>query len=128
MSKGKLIIFIKNPKKGKVKTRLAATIGEDRALEIYHILLDHTREITKILPQEKLLYYSDSIDEKDNWDSTVYIKKKQKGRDLGKRMKSAFQESLKTTKVRFALSAATAMNSTLRSCNRHSIILILTIW
>ena len=57
----KLIIFIKNPKKGKVKTRLAATIGDDRALEIYKILLDRTREITRNISREKLLYYSDSI-------------------------------------------------------------------
>ena len=37
-----LIMFIKNPVKGKVKTRLAATIGDDMALAIYQKLLKHT--------------------------------------------------------------------------------------
>jgi glycosyltransferase A (GT-A) superfamily protein (DUF2064 family) len=34
-----LIIFIKNPEKGKVKTRLASASGDDAALRIYHYLL-----------------------------------------------------------------------------------------
>jgi glycosyltransferase A (GT-A) superfamily protein (DUF2064 family) len=40
-----LIIFIKNPGLGKAKTRLAATLGKEKALEIYLKLLEHTREI-----------------------------------------------------------------------------------
>jgi hypothetical protein len=95
MSQGKLIIFVRNPRKGKVKTRLAATIGADRALEIYQILLDRTHEITSELPQKKLLYYSDSIDEKDQWEKKKYEKHKQRGRDLGRRMKSAFRDAFK---------------------------------
>ena len=41
-----LIIFVKNPALGKVKTRLAKTVGDVNALKIYQYLLYHTMEIT----------------------------------------------------------------------------------
>ena len=34
-----LLVFARNPELGKVKTRLAKSIGEKKALEIYHHLL-----------------------------------------------------------------------------------------
>ena len=46
-SKKALIIFTRNPELGKVKTRLAKTIGDEAALEIYKFLLSHTEKITK---------------------------------------------------------------------------------
>ena len=42
-----LIIFTRNPELGKVKTRLAKTIGDKRTLEIYKELLLHTRNETQ---------------------------------------------------------------------------------
>lgn len=39
-----LIVFVKNPVLGEVKTRLAASLGEHRALDIYNELLAITRE------------------------------------------------------------------------------------
>ncbi len=38
------IIFIKNPILGKVKTRLAATVGDVTAFEVYKKLLNHTQK------------------------------------------------------------------------------------
>ena len=38
-----LIVFIKNIVPGKVKTRLAATVGNDKAVKIYKALLEKTR-------------------------------------------------------------------------------------
>jgi len=38
-----VIVFVKNPELGKVKTRLAASVGDEKALEIYKELLGHTR-------------------------------------------------------------------------------------
>jgi uncharacterized protein len=35
-----LIIFYKNPVQGKVKTRLAATIGADKAFEVYKAMVE----------------------------------------------------------------------------------------
>jgi hypothetical protein len=92
-----IIIFIKNPQLGKVKTRLAATVGNVRALEIYHILMQHTNVITMTLTNvEKYLFYSDFIDNKDIWGNTEYHKCVQySGQDLGLKMASAFLETYK---------------------------------
>ena len=40
-SKMALIVFTRNPELGKCKTRLAATIGDQSALDVYRFLLDH---------------------------------------------------------------------------------------
>ncbi|MBV1923979.1 MAG: TIGR04282 family arsenosugar biosynthesis glycosyltransferase [Flavobacteriaceae bacterium] len=87
-----LIIFTRNPKLGKVKTRLAKTIGDDSALEIYKFLLQHTREITSDLKVTKQVHYSVKIRNNDLWDENRYSKKQQVGDDLGLRMMFAFQQ------------------------------------
>ncbi|MEM6966273.1 MAG: TIGR04282 family arsenosugar biosynthesis glycosyltransferase [Bacteroidota bacterium] len=92
---GGLIIFIKNIEKGKVKTRLAATVGDDRALEIYKTLLAHTRKVTTAVDAERFLFYSSFIEKKDEWSEDFFIKKIQRGDDLGARMVNAFSEVLK---------------------------------
>jgi len=91
-----LIIFIKNPLPGKVKTRLAATMGNDRALRVYLALLDRVRQLTLTLPYEKYLYYSDFIEEHDEWPAAHYAKRVQYAGDLGERMSRAFAAVLQT--------------------------------
>lgn len=90
LPKDLLIIFTRNPELGKCKTRLAATVGDESALNIYKFLLDHTKNITQGLNIGKWLYYSDDIWENDIWDSSDYAKKVQSGNDLGERMSNAF--------------------------------------
>ena len=85
-----LIIFYRNPKMGKVKTRLAATVGNDRALEIFRKLSLHTRTITENLAYDKIVFYTDSIDLMDIWPNAIYLKALQEGDDLGERMENAF--------------------------------------
>lgn len=92
MAKQLLLIFIKNPELGKVKTRLAATIGDKETLHIYQQLLSHTREITFPLSCDKAVFYSDYIDNHDEWDNTVYKKFLQQGDDLGQKMLHAFKK------------------------------------
>ena len=41
-----IMIFVKNPIPGKVKTRLAQTLGDEKALKVYLYLLNYTKEIT----------------------------------------------------------------------------------
>jgi rSAM/selenodomain-associated transferase 1 len=91
MNKELLLIFTRNPELGKVKTRLAATIGAEAALEIYNFLLNHTFEITRDLNINKHVYYSETIWEDDIWQPSVYEKILQSGDDLGDRMKNAFE-------------------------------------
>lgn len=86
-----LLIFTRNPKLGKCKTRLAATLGDQAALDIYMILLRHTAEITKDLNCSKEVHYSDEVSENDLWDKGNYAKQLQEGKDLGERMYNAFK-------------------------------------
>jgi len=90
-----LIIFTRNPELGKCKTRLAATVGDKVALNIYKFLLDHTKSITKGLHSRKWVCYSDCICKDDIWNNSVYEKKEQSGKDLGTRMANAFEEGFK---------------------------------
>ena len=45
MSNQLIIIFVRNPELGRVKTRLAKAIGDEAALETYKILTKHTAKI-----------------------------------------------------------------------------------
>ncbi|HBU78111.1 MAG TPA: glycosyltransferase [Muricauda sp.] len=95
MSKNLLLILTRNPELGKCKTRLAAKVGDQAALEIYNFLLDKTVSFTKDLKVEKWVYYSETIWMDDIWDNKVYKKKLQVGNDLGERMMNAFDEGFK---------------------------------
>lgn len=90
----KLIIFAKNPVRGKVKTRLAATVGEKNALRVYRELLEHTAKITAALNLPKVLYYSHALERQDVFLAAAFAKKVQRGDDLGERMLNAFSAEL----------------------------------
>ncbi|MCH9660232.1 MAG: TIGR04282 family arsenosugar biosynthesis glycosyltransferase [Bacteroidetes bacterium] len=90
MNKNLLLIFTRNPELGKCKTRLAAAVGEQAALNIYKFLLQHTVNITQDLPTSKEVHYSVAVRNNDIWDETIYTKKQQHGDDLGLRMSHAF--------------------------------------
>ena len=85
-----IIIFVRNPELGKVKTRLAWEIGDEKTLEVYRELLQHTHDITCDLECDKFVYYADSITENDLWENSLYEKKLQEGDKLGDRMMLAF--------------------------------------
>jgi rSAM/selenodomain-associated transferase 1 len=91
MSKNLLIIFTRNPELGKVKTRLAKSVGDETALEIYQFLLDKTKEVTQGLDCTKVIFYSKEIGQDDIWDRNLYEKEVQFGSDLGVKMKNAFE-------------------------------------
>jgi uncharacterized protein len=86
-----IIIFVRNPVLGKVKSRLATSVGKKNALKIYNWLLDHTCKISKNLSTDKFVFYEDFINYDDIWDNAIYRKKLQEGNGLGKRMKNAFK-------------------------------------
>lgn len=90
-----LIIFVRNAEKGKVKTRLAATIGDDHALEVYEFLLAHTAAVAGAAGVPVYVYYAESISENDLWSRPPFIKKRQSGEGLGDRMKDAFDQVFK---------------------------------
>ena len=93
-TKGRIVlIFVKNPVLGKVKTRLAASIGEEKALQLYHRLLQHTFDIVKQIESTRRVCYSDDIEEFDVFDQALFEKTLQKGENLGARMANAFEEA-----------------------------------
>ena len=90
-----LLIFTRNPELGKCKTRLARTLGNNTALEIYKFLLAHTVNTTQGLKCAKYVYYSEEIWDNDIWNPKIFSKKLQLGIDLGERMKQAFASGFK---------------------------------
>lgn len=90
-SKNLIITFTRNPELGKVKSRLAKSIGDVSALEVYIKLLEHTESVIKQIDADKAVYYSVKVRKSDIWDDTIFQKYKQTGVDLGERMQNAFQ-------------------------------------
>lgn len=88
-----LLVFAKNPELGKVKTRLAKTVGDKKALEIYLKLLEHTYAVANKTFADKAVFYSDKIEEFDILDYYKFPKFLQKGDNLGERMDRAIGEA-----------------------------------
>lgn len=94
--KNVLLIFVKNPEPGKVKTRLAGTIGDKNAYKIYLKLLEHTMREASQTGVDKQVWYSSFTDEDDFFDNIQFSKYKQEGANLGKRMKHAFKQAFES--------------------------------
>ena len=92
MEENLILIFTRNPELGKVKTRLAASIGNENALEIYKFLLQHTNKIVSKVDATRRVLYSEEIIDNDIWDNKIYQKALQLGTDLGDKMKNAFAD------------------------------------
>jgi rSAM/selenodomain-associated transferase 1 len=92
MTENALIIFTRNPELGKCKTRLAKTLGDQSALDIYKYLLKHTANVSGNVSTERYVFCTEDIQQDDIWDNKLFNKKLQRGNDLGERMKNAFQE------------------------------------
>jgi len=91
MNNNLIIVFVRTPELGKVKTRLAKAIGDQAALTIYKLLLKHTATVLHELSFDKVVYYSEKIENNDFWKASLFEKKLQKGADLGERMQQAFE-------------------------------------
>jgi len=91
-----LVIFVKNARRGHVKTRLASSLGDDKALAIYLALCERVRNVCLGFPGKCYVYYSEYLpSEPDLWEDDFFIKRKQDPViDLGLRMKTAFNELL----------------------------------
>ncbi len=98
-----LLIFVKNPELGKVKTRLAETIGNKKALEVYQKLLGLTQKAVDPLEVDCQVWYSSFIDETDRWPNTKYGKCLQKGEGLGARMQEAFRQNFENGKQKVVI-------------------------
>jgi rSAM/selenodomain-associated transferase 1 len=91
MEKG-LIIFVRNLEKGKVKSRLAKSIGDDQALAVYQHLLQQTRDVAYAVSCNHFVFYSSYVHMTDHFDDDYFSKHVQEGSDLGERMLHAFEK------------------------------------
>ncbi len=87
-----LIIFVRNPVLGKVKTRIAKTLGEENALKLYKKLLAHTQLTIEDIACDKYIFYADEVNKNDDWSNDLYYKEQQVAEELGERMSAAFEK------------------------------------
>ncbi|WP_192820481.1 TIGR04282 family arsenosugar biosynthesis glycosyltransferase [Rufibacter sp. LB8] len=97
MTKPLLLLFVRQPELGKVKTRLAKTMGPEKALHVYQNLLQHTHTVVKDLAVTKWVCYADAIpQESDLWSKSGGFEPKLQPafEDLGARMAHFFSLGL----------------------------------
>jgi hypothetical protein len=94
MKKEVVLVFQRNEVLGKVKTRLAAGVGEEQAMEIYMYLLNKTYLALKEITVPVTTYFSEFIPENPIY--SAENKLVQVGGDLGERMKNAFSAHLES--------------------------------
>lgn len=84
-----LIVFQKNQILGKVKSRLAATIGNELALDCYSQMVKYTHDQIRHSIADVCIFFSESEENQniENWDLNI-----QEGDDLGSRMFNAFKK------------------------------------
>ena len=87
-----LIVFVKNSIPGKVKTRIAKDIGDEKAMELYNILKAHTADISAQADADKWVFYADYIENNDFFNESLFDKKLQADAEFGMRMQTAFDE------------------------------------
>lgn len=90
-----ILLFIKAPVKGQVKTRLAAALGEDAALELYQrFVLDILDALEQTGVPVRICYSPpDSGKAVTGWLGPERQYQPQEGRDVGERMADAFQQA-----------------------------------
>ncbi|MDN6279809.1 MAG: TIGR04282 family arsenosugar biosynthesis glycosyltransferase [Psychroflexus sp.] len=88
--KNVLLIFARHPELGKCKTRLAKTVGDAAALEIYKYLVERTAEVVKNVKSIRQVWYADEVRQNDMWSSDFFEKKQQVQGNLGQKMQDAF--------------------------------------
>ena len=85
-----LIIFVRNPVLGRVKTRLIPSLGAKKALFIYEKLLSQACQQASAVACKRLVFYSDFVPEQDLFSAFSFARCLQRGSHLGQRMQAAF--------------------------------------
>jgi rSAM/selenodomain-associated transferase 1 len=92
MPRDLLIIFVKAPRPGHVKTRLAAAIGPQPACDAYLALVDILIGNLRVLPNVQVRYTpDDAFLEIPRWVQPSWITAPQGAGDLSQRLTAAFQ-------------------------------------
>jgi uncharacterized protein len=89
VTKNALILFLKYPERGAVKTRLAGTLGNDLTFELYQCFLKDISAILTKVKAEKIIVYS-GPEHVSFSDFPGLQCLRQRGADIGERMYFAF--------------------------------------
>ncbi|MFQ5640583.1 MAG: TIGR04282 family arsenosugar biosynthesis glycosyltransferase [bacterium] len=89
-----LIVFVKYPEPGKVKTRLGAEIGLECAAELYELFMRRTFELCQIAGADKVYVAYEPKECQDQFAALIpeeFEQFSQEGDSLGERLQNAFQ-------------------------------------
>lgn len=94
MNANAILYFVKYPTPGKVKTRLAKSIGEAQAAELYRQLAEENFTVVRACRNSNLIVFLDPPEDQARvhqwlWGADSYIP--QEGMGLGDRLEHAFQ-------------------------------------
>ncbi|MEO6035615.1 MAG: TIGR04282 family arsenosugar biosynthesis glycosyltransferase [Verrucomicrobiota bacterium] len=93
----KLIIFVKAPRTGSVKTRIAKSMGDDAACSAYKMLVVRLIENLRLLRQVELRFFpDDAAGEIAPWLQKGWELRPQGDGDLGEKLKRAFLENFES--------------------------------
>jgi len=92
--KGCILVFVRAPEMGKVKTRLANVIGHDAALRLYmSFVADELDMVRDLFVDVIICFHPHTARQKvGDWLNDEFDFMAQSGNDLGERMKNAFEE------------------------------------
>jgi rSAM/selenodomain-associated transferase 1 len=93
MPSAQTVLFVRAPRRGTVKTRLARTLGDDDALAAYRTLLSTTCEaLRELKPVELRFTPDDAAPEMNEWLQADWTTAPQGSGNLGERLASATQD------------------------------------
>ena len=86
-----IVVFLRAPEKGRVKTRLAGAVGDDAALGLYRAFVEKTLAAVKRAAVACRIYFHppDRQARVQAWLGEAYTYAPQAGEDLGRRMANA---------------------------------------
>lgn len=99
----RLLIMTKTPIPGTVKTRLAASVGNNLACDIYKYLLAHTAQLAEQVSVDRRVFYAPEIVPNDAFDQVKFSKTLQVAGDLGAKMRAAFEEAFEAGMTRVVI-------------------------
>ncbi|MGB8707449.1 MAG: TIGR04282 family arsenosugar biosynthesis glycosyltransferase [Dehalococcoidia bacterium] len=93
-----LLVFVRTPHPGKVKTRLARSLGDEKAAEFYRLCTDATigeiKQLSRVV--ERYIFFAEPVDtyEMRHLDGLGFNVAVQEGENLGQRLCNAFSRVL----------------------------------
>lgn len=86
-------VFLKAPRPGTVKTRLAAEVGDRHALRLYRVMVARTLAATRQAGLDASIWFApaDAAPEMRHWLGTEWVLRPQASGDLGARLAAAAQ-------------------------------------